>query len=352
MANLATNQFGSHPYCGGVLSRLAYRYAKHKGLDADKMLKSAGLTVQAVKNQYATIGIPNQIKFVHLVADALGDDLLGFHLGTAFDIRELGLLYYVAASAETLGDALKRLERYVGIQNEAVKISVRKARAVSVVFSYAGISRYQDTHQMGSFIAALIRICRHVAGRSLHPIRVRIIQRISADRLRLERLLGGKIEDNSPVDEVEFPGASWNSPLVSADPYLQRMCLRCCEAALARRNKSLITLRTKVENEIAVQLPHRKVRHHVVAAKLGMSPRTLARRLSAEGLSFADIVVEVRSALATRYLADRSLTISQIAWLLGYAQVGTFTRAFRRWTGMAPTAARARQQRRSTSPVD
>jgi len=59
MANLAANQFGSHPYCGGLLSRLAYRYAKHKGLDPDKLLEGAGLTAQAVKNQYATIGIPN-----------------------------------------------------------------------------------------------------------------------------------------------------------------------------------------------------------------------------------------------------------------------------------------------------
>ena len=127
------------------------------------------------------------------------------------------------------------------------------------------------------------------------------------------------------------------------------MCVRCCEAALERRSKSFSPLKTKVENEIAVQLPHRQARHHFVAAKLGMSPRTLARRLAAEGLCFADIMVQVRSALADRYLADRSLSISQIAWLLGYAEIGAFTRAFRRWTGMAPTAAQRGRGERPTS---
>ena len=105
MANPGPSQFGSRPYCGGVLSRLAYRYAKQKALDADQLLKVAGLSAQAIKDRAARIGITNQIEFVHLVAAALGDDFLGFHLGTAFDIRELGLLYYVAASAETLGEA-------------------------------------------------------------------------------------------------------------------------------------------------------------------------------------------------------------------------------------------------------
>ena len=95
-------------------------------------------------------------------------------------------------------------------------------------------------------------------------------------------------------------------------------------------------------NAIAALLPHGQARHDVVATKLGMSPRTLARRLSAESSSFAAILDEMRSALAHRYLADPTLPISQIAWLVGYTEVGTFTRAFQRWTGLSPSAARAR----------
>ncbi len=90
----------------------------------------SGLTEDLIKDKNAQIGVANQIKFVELVAEALGDDLLGFHLAEDIDSREMGLLYYVAASADTMGDALRRVERYIKLQNEAVrfKVSAGKVR--------------------------------------------------------------------------------------------------------------------------------------------------------------------------------------------------------------------------------
>jgi len=71
-----------------------------------------------------------------------------------------------------------------------------------------------------------------------------------------------------------------------------------------------------------------------------MSTRTLTRRLAAEGQTFGQVVDELRTDLAERYLRDRDLSISQIAWLLGYQEVSAFTHAFRRWTGRTPSASR------------
>ena len=82
-----------------------------------------------------------------------------------------------------------------------------------------------------------------------------------------------------------------------------------------------------------------------------MSPRTLARRLAEEGTSFASVVEEMRRALAMRYLADPNLSISQVAWLLGYEEVGAFTHAFRRWTGHAPSSMRSSQAPRGARPA-
>jgi len=90
--------------------------------------------------------------------------------------------------------------------------------------------------------------------------------------------------------------------------------------------------------------PQGQARQALVAAKVGMGQRTLARRLAAECSSFAMILTDTRSALADRYLADRTLAILQIAWLLGYADVSAFTHAFQRWTGLTPRAARAQQR--------
>lgn len=168
---------------------------------------------------------------------------------------------------------------------------------------------------------------------------------VPGDKARLERLLDSHIEAGSDIDEVEFPAASWDLPLVSADAHLHRLLVHACEEALARRNRRPSSLKVKVENAIASLLPHGQAQLGPVAAALHTSPRTLGRRLAADGLSFAGILAKTRSALADRYLADRTMAISQIAWLLGYAEIGAFTRAYQRWSGVAPSAARARRQR-------
>ncbi len=68
------------------------------------------------------------------------------------------------------------------------------------------------------------------------------------------------------------------------------------------------------------------------------------RRLASEGLSFGEILAELRADLARRYLKDEELAISQIAWLLGYQEVSAFTHAFKRWTGKTPREVRAQNE--------
>jgi AraC-like DNA-binding protein len=73
-----------------------------------------------------------------------------------------------------------------------------------------------------------------------------------------------------------------------------------------------------------------------------MSQRTFARRLALEGLTFSEILQALRSDLAERYLADKDLSVSRIAWLLGFQEVSAFTHAFKRWSGKAPRESRLR----------
>ena len=82
-----------------------------------------------------------------------------------------------------------------------------------------------------------------------------------------------------------------------------------------------------------------------VARSLGMSKRTLARRLSDEGLNFTEILQQLRRDLAVRYLDDRNLHVSKIAWLLGFSEVSAFTHACKRWTGETPKQMRAAERR-------
>jgi AraC-like DNA-binding protein len=96
-----------------------------------------------------------------------------------------------------------------------------------------------------------------------------------------------------------------------------------------------------VENAIVPLLPHGRAEVGEIARRLGVSRRTLARRLALEDLSFSQLLEDLKLHLARRYLADGTLSISQIAWLLGYQEIGAFSRAFKRWTGKTPRDSRS-----------
>jgi AraC-like DNA-binding protein len=106
------------------------------------------------------------------------------------------------------------------------------------------------------------------------------------------------------------------------------------------------SFQSTVENTIAPLLPHGKATAADVARQLGLSQRTFARRLSMEGITFSALLENLRSDLAGRYLVEGDMGVSEVAWLLGYREVGSFSHAFRRWTGKTPRQV-LRSERRS-----
>lgn len=102
-------------------------------------------------------------------------------------------------------------------------------------------------------------------------------------------------------------------PIVEADPYLNGLLIAYCDEALSRQRTNRGAFRSNVENTIAPLLPHGKARAGEISRRLGVSQRTLARRLSLEGVTFSEVVESLRSDLSERYLSDQSLSISQIA---------------------------------------
>jgi hypothetical protein len=127
------------PSTAGGMARLAYARAKAAGIASNPLLKQAGLTSQQIEDPRCAIWVRDQVNFLNIVAAALNDDLLGFHLAQAADLRELGLLYYVLASSETLIDALQRAARYSSIVNEGVSLRCIDGKFVQISFHCVGV---------------------------------------------------------------------------------------------------------------------------------------------------------------------------------------------------------------------
>ena len=343
MSRSDVKRLGTLPTAIGTLTRLAYAHAKANGIDTRTLLDKTNLTLQQISNANLKVRVRDQIRFLDLVADAIRDDLFGFHLAQPTDLREFGFLYYVAASSEVLGDALQRFARYSTIGNEGVSVRYLDGRVVGLAFKYIGVSRHLDQHQIEFFMTMLVRLCRQLTGIRLAPVRVRLAHRRNDRTPKLTEFFGGNVEFGAPADEVLFAPTIKNIPVIGADHHLNKLLITYCEEALSRRRIHRGAFRASVENTIVPLLPHGSANLDAVARRLGMSQRTLARRLAAERLNFSAVLENLKVDLAQRYLAEKELSISQIAWLLGYQEVSSFTHAFKRWSGKSPRQARSRK---------
>jgi AraC-like DNA-binding protein len=144
------------------------------------------------------------------------------------------------------------------------------------------------------------------------------------------------LEFGCDVDEIVLSPQVASLPSAQPDSHLNSLLRRYAEEALGSRPPKQTSVRMEVERILPELLPHGKASATQVARALGTSSRSLSRKLRQDGVPFVRILDEFRRALAEHYLSERELPISQIAWLLGYREVSSFTHAFRRWTGTTP----------------
>jgi AraC-like DNA-binding protein len=299
-------------------------------------LIKAGLAPEVVEDPAARLDARAQITFLDLAAQELGDDLFGFHLAQGFDVREIGLVYYVMASSEQLADALRNAERYCQIVNEGVRLRVAIGEGAVIALDYVDFDRRLDRHHIEFWLVALVRICREVTESRFAPSRLKARHVRPALPAAFRSFFGVEVEFGSDVDEIVLSAPVASLPAARHDSHLNHLLLRYAEAALASRPARYADIRLEVERLLPELLPHGKANAAEISRRLGTSARSLSRKLREDGVSFAEILDELRRALARHYLVEHELPVPQIAWLLGYREVSSLTPAFKRWTGMTP----------------
>jgi len=213
----------------------------------------------------------------------------------------------------------------------------------AITLDYVNVDRHAEMHHIEFWLVTLVRICRQVTNRRLAPVQLKTRHFRNGTPAELRAFFGVDIEFGADADEICFPQPIALLSIVGRDEHLNELLRHYAEEALARKPREPLTLCSKVEDIVWKLLPHGRVTASEVARRLAMSSRTLSRKLGAEGTSLAQILDQLRAALAKRYLHDKTLPISEIAWLLGYREVSSLTHAFKRWTGMTPRRFRSRQ---------
>jgi AraC-like DNA-binding protein len=272
-------------------------------------------------------------------AALLPEPHLGLVLATAANPNRHGLLDYLAATSATLGEAWQRIGRYIALWNEGMEIKVAAPAGSQVCLelrpTIAGVPEDGLRHLFGLSCATLVLAGRALTGGAASPIAIELASPAPTDPKSWSDVISVPLRFGAPSTRIVYPASDAELPVIGADSDLALILERYATELLAGRAHSL-TWRGQVSEQIVRDLPKGRCDLPKVAKSLAVGERTLQRRLLAEGTTFEAVYDEARRGLALSYLRDRTLGVGEVAWLLGFADLSSFYRAFRRWTGSTP----------------
>ena len=324
----------------GIAARETLQYLEHKGINAGPLLSRAGLARDQLMQDPGGVSVEAQHRFLELVANEANDPLLGLHVAAGLELRDIGLLYYLAASSRTVAEALEYLKRYSATANEEIRLEIVPGEEETVLIFRRVLISDELPRQHSELIAlAFIRVMQALTNRSFAPSRMTFTHARNSGLREVHRLLRCPVEFGQAVDSWVLPESVMQLRIVSEDSRLLHILETHADHLLAQRD-STTGLRGLVENTLLDILPSGRVQAAAIAEQLGMSMRSFSRHLTHEGTTFGDVLDKLRQRLAFRYLQDNRISLQQIAWLLGYSEIGAFNHAFKRWTGTSPGRAR------------
>ncbi len=309
---------------------------KEERIPIDPILKKAGLTRRQVSDPDAQIPFHKHAALLTLAAEATGDGCFGLHLSTSIAPKQAGVLGYVLLNSATLGDALANLVRYLHVLTEGPEIDFKVGKKEAMLVGRITDPLVVDERQAAEFGSGLLyRSCQLITGRDLRLSRVDFCHAKPKEARTVGQVFGAPVRYRQDRGAMVLDRELLDCPIETADNELLKILKRHCRQILGARPKADDFV-FEVRQLIATLLPSGQSKIDAVAKELGMSSRTLTRRLAEDGLTYKGLSDEVRRKLALQYLKDRRIGLKKVAYLLGYSEVSAFYHAFHRWTGSSP----------------
>ncbi len=325
------------PALSSTVVALAIERLTQAGFDPEPLLRQAGLADDPIRGDAAEC----RSAFLNTAAEVLHDRSLGLHLAQGYDLRRLGLFFYLMASSETVGEALNCFERFARTDGSGLQASFRMSDvALTVVVGLQDPVHKPDRHFSEFRLLSIYRLVTSLAPAT--PLGVSFTHERHEAAEETESRFAIPVEFDASEDRIAFAVGLAEARLPSFDPYLHESLVRYFEHAEEATRREPDLLWSQVKKAMAPRLSQGTATTAEIARDLGMSTRTLSRRLHQEGKTFSGVLDELRAELAIHYIKIKGLPISEIAWLLGYREASALVVAFRRWTGMSPTELRRR----------
>jgi AraC-like DNA-binding protein len=326
----------------GLGAHRAVELLTGRRIDPEPLLRRAGLSGLDLASRELLIPAVAEARLIEASARAASDASFGVSMAEGANPRDAGLLYYLFNAAATLRQALMLLSRYIRIANGGLETAVVFSASGDAIleFDYVGLRRGDLVHAAEYHLGIVVRIFREISGRPISPKGVSFVHHRTFAARDFDRFFGCPVQFGAPSDRLCYSRDTLETGVVYADERLLEILMAYCEREAALRGDPSTSFRVAVENEIQKLLPYGQAKIDAIANAVGVSSRSLARRLAEEGTTFSEVLDEIRRTLSLQYLAAPNLSVDQITAMLSYRDAGSFSHAFRRWTGVSPSQVR------------
>lgn len=308
---------------------------KDLGLNPSRLTVGLGVSLEDLADPACRISFRQGREIILRALKLAKGQALGLETGIREKITSVGLVGYTMLTAATVGEAVK-----VGLalQKDTGSMLEFDTREVSGGVAYTAASRF---HEPDIFVflveeafASFMGIGRELAGPDFKPLRVDLAYPAPPYALEYERVFGCEVRFGQLENAFICDPRWFRMPLTTADPFSHRQLLEFM-AYSRQRTRDAAEIIESVERVLRQKL--REPNHIAsVSKKLGMSERSLRRKLAESGVSFQVLLDGLRKARALELLANPAMSVEQIAHAVGFTDPHNFRRAFKRWTGTTP----------------
>ena len=317
-------------WCAVIVRALAAQ-----GVDGERLAREAGIDPAALQEPDTRVPRAALTRLWQLAVEATGDPCFGLTAARHVTQTTFHALGYAVLASTTLREAFERMVRYRRLIGDVVQLDLVEAgdryRFVIDVSAPPG-APYEA---VDAIAAVSLRQARLLRGEPrFAPLAVALERPQPPDPAPFQRLFRAPVTFGQAGNAVEYARADMEARLPSGNAELARQNDAILVRYLASREAS--SLSSRVQHALLEALPDGAPTKTALARRLAMSPRNLQRRLAEEGTSFKALLNDARASLARSYVTEARLSVTEIAFVLGFADTATFSRAFKRWTGLSP----------------
>ena len=308
------------------------------GYDSVELFTKAGLDHSRLRDPGARFSYARVTRLWKIAAEKTRDPCIGLKVASLWHPTTLHALGYSWFASNNLGEAYERLQRYSRFINTATNglIQIEKsADSYCLILDPERMNPTPAPVAIDAGLAMLFHMSRSAYGENFRPIRVSIQHDEPNGFERFSELFEAPVAFSQPENALWLDPAMVSESLASANPELARVNDRIITDYLANLDRDDVTMR--VRSQLIERLPTGNINEEGIALSINVSQRSLQRKLKEQGLSFTQLLDSTRKELGLQYVRDPQHSFNEISFLLGFAEPGNFSRAFKRWHGKSPS---------------